>query len=71
MNKGFEADVSIKIKKCEELILYIIIAVKEIHKLQNKLQQDLIFFNKSMKKFANKKRVKEPTLKERNKVYFL
>ena len=38
INKGFKADVSIKIRKCEELVLYIIIIIKEIYKLQNKLR---------------------------------
>ena len=33
INKGFEAEVSIKTKKYEELVLYIIITVKEIYKL--------------------------------------
>ena len=33
INKGFEVDVSIKIRKCEELILYITIIVKEIYEL--------------------------------------
>ena len=57
INKKFEADVFIKIKKCEELVLYIVIIVKEIYKLQNELQQNFIFFNKKIKKFANIKRV--------------
>ena len=57
INKGFKANISIKIRKCEELIPYIIIIVEGIHELQNKLWQNLIFFNKEMKKFANKKRV--------------
>ena len=33
MNKGFEADVSIKIRKCEELVPYAVITVEDIHKL--------------------------------------
>ena len=33
INKGFKADVSIKIRKYEELVLYIVIIVKKIHKL--------------------------------------
>ena len=37
MNKGFKADVSIKIRKCEELVLYTIIIVDEIHELQEEL----------------------------------
>ena len=36
INKGFKANISLKIKKCEELILYIKIIVEEIYKLQNK-----------------------------------
>ena len=71
INKGFKANISIKIRKCEELVLYIIIIIKDIHRLQNKLRQDLIFFNKNMKKFANKKRVRGLTLKKKNKVYLL
>ena len=37
INKGFKADVLLKIRKCEELVLYIIIKVEEIYKLQSKL----------------------------------
>ena len=57
INKGFEANILLKIKKCEELVLYIIIFIKEIYKLQKELQQNLIFFNKIIKKFANRKKV--------------
>ena len=57
LNKGFKADISLEIRKCEELILYIIIIVDEIYKLQEKLQQNLIFFNKIIKKFTNNKKV--------------
>ena len=39
INKEFKANISIKIRKCEELIPYIIIIVKEIYKLQKELQQ--------------------------------
>ena len=45
--------------------------MEEIYELQNKLWQNLIFFNKVIKKFANSKRVEELTLKKRNKVYLL
>ena len=71
INKRFKANVSIKIRKCEELVLYIVIIIKKIYELQNKLWQNLTFFNKKIKKFINKKRVKELTLKEKNKVYLL
>ena len=71
INKGFKADISIKTRKCEKLVSHLIIIVKEIHKLQDKLRQDLTFFNKKIKKFTNKKRVQELTLKKRNKVYLL
>ena len=33
INKEFEAEVSIKIRKCEELVLYIVIIVEKIYKL--------------------------------------
>ena len=33
INKGFKANISIKIRKCEELVLYIVIIVKEIYEL--------------------------------------
>ena len=33
INKGFKVDVSIKIRKCEELVLYIIIIVNKIYEL--------------------------------------
>ena len=37
INKEFEADVFMKIRKCEELVLYIVITVKKIYELQKKL----------------------------------
>ena len=37
INKEFEADVLLEIKKCEELVPYIKIIVKEIYELQNEL----------------------------------
>ena len=33
MNKGFEADVLLKIKKCEELIPHIVTEMDKIYKL--------------------------------------
>ena len=33
INKRFKADISIKIKKCEELVLYIVITVEKIYEL--------------------------------------
>ena len=71
INKGFKADVFIKIRKCEGLVLYIVIIIKEIYELQEELQRDLVFFNNIIKKFIDKKRVRELTLKKRNKVYLL
>ena len=56
INKGFEADVLLKIKKYEELVLYIVIIVNKIYDLQNELQHNLIFFNRAIKKFTNRKR---------------
>ena len=57
INKEFKADVSLKIRKCEELVPHIVIIVEEIHELQNKLRQNLIFFNRAIKKFINNKKV--------------
>ena len=57
INKEFEVNVLIKIRRCEELVLYAVITVKEIYKLQKELRQNLIFFNRKIKKFTNKKRV--------------
>ena len=37
INKGFEADISIKTRRYEELILHAQATVEEIYKLQNKL----------------------------------
>ena len=33
INKGFEVDVFMKIRKCEELVLYVVIIVEEIYEL--------------------------------------
>ena len=57
INKGFEVNVFMEIRKYEELVPHIVIIMKEIYKLQNKLWQDLTFFNKKIKKFVNKKRI--------------
>ena len=57
INKGFETNISIKIRKYKKLVLYIIIIIEEIYKLQEELRQNLTFFNKKIKEFANKKRV--------------
>ena len=39
INKEFEADVSLEIRKCEELVPHIIIKVEEIYKLQINLDK--------------------------------
>ena len=57
INRGFKTNVFIKIRKYKELVPYIVIIVEEIYKLQKKLWQNLTFFNKKIKKFADKKRV--------------
>ena len=57
MNKEFEADVLIKTRKYKELVLYTVIKMKKIYEVQNELRYNLIFFNKKIKKFANKKKV--------------
>ena len=57
MNKEFKTNVFMEIRKCEELVLYIIIIVEKIHKLQKEFQQDLNFFNRKIKEFTNKKKV--------------
>ena len=56
-NKEFEADVLLKTQKCEELVPHIIVQVDKIHKLQTELGLNLIFFNRVIKEFANKKKV--------------
>ena len=37
INKGFEADVSLETKECEELVSHAVITVEEIYKLQKEL----------------------------------
>ena len=71
INKEFKADISIKIRKCKKLVPYIVITVNKIYKLQEELRQNLTFFNKKIKKFTNRKRVRGLTLKKKNKVYLL
>ena len=71
INKGFKADILLETKKCEELVLYTATIVDKIYKLQDKLRQDLIFFNKVIKKFANRKKIRELTFKKKDKVYLL
>ena len=38
INKGFEADVSLEIRKCEELVSHAVATVEEIHELQEELR---------------------------------
>ena len=57
INRGFKVNILLEIRKCEELVLHIVIIVEEIHELQNKLWQNLVFFNRIIKKFTNNKRV--------------
>ena len=71
INKGFKADISLKIRKYKELVPLITVTMKEIYKLQEELKQNLIFFNRIIKKFTNDKKVKELTLRDKNKVYLL
>ena len=33
INKGFKADVSLEIKECEELVLYIVAIIEEVYEL--------------------------------------
>ena len=69
-NKGFKADILLRTLKCEESVLYIIIKVNKIHRLQNKLRLNLIFFNRVIKKFTNKKEFKDQLLKKEIKCTF-
>ena len=67
-NKGLKANILLKTQKYEELVPHIILQINNIYKLQNELRLDLMFFNRVKKKFINRKRVRGPTLKKRNKV---
>ena len=46
-------------------------AIKKINYIHKELRQDIKFFNIRIKKYADIFRVKELTLKKKNKVYFL
>ena len=37
INKKFKADVSLETRRCEELVLYALVQIKEIHKVQEEL----------------------------------
>ena len=64
INKGFKTNIFMEIRKCEKLILYTVIVIEKIYKLQNKLRQNLIFFNRKIKKFTNKKKFKDQLLEK-------
>ena len=71
INKGFKADILLKTRRYEELIPHTIIIVNKIHELQEKLRQNLIFFNRKIKKFTDRKRVRGPTLRKKKNIYLL
>ncbi|KAF3768384.1 hypothetical protein M406DRAFT_224997, partial [Cryphonectria parasitica EP155] len=45
--------------------------IKKIKKVQKKLQSELQFVQKRMIQYANSKRIEEPILQKRDKVYLL
>ena len=70
-NKGFEAETDLESRLCKELVHNAKLEVDEIRTMQSELVLDLQFFRERMKRFANTKRVRGPTLKEGDKVYLL
>ena len=71
INKEFEANTTLKKLTFNNFITEINILIKELQKVYNELCQDIKFFNTRIKKYADNSKVRELTLKKKNKVYLL
>ena len=71
VNKEFEANIILEKLIFNNFITEVNTLIKELHKVYNKLYLDIKFFNTQIKKYTDNLRVKELTLKKRDKVYLL
>jgi len=70
-NYKFESKTLKKSCKFAQLAQKATLQIEQLQLLQKELQKNIQFLSKRMTLYANKKRDKESTFKERNKVYLL
>ncbi len=70
-NYGFESKTLKKPREFAQLAQKATLQIEQLQLLQKELQKDIQFLSKRMALYANKKRVRRSTLKERNKAYLL
>ena len=71
INYGYKPTTSYAIGTVESIINKAKIQVNELKDLYRELNIDIIFLRVRMAKYYNSKRIREPVLKERDKVYLL
>ena len=70
-NYGFEPETLKEPRKFAEIVQKAIIQIEQLQLLHKELQKDIQFFNKRSALYVNKRKDRDPTLKEGNKVYLL
>ena len=70
-NYGFESEILKESRKFAEIIQKTMIQIEQLQLLHKELQKNIQFLNKRSVLYVNKKRNKDSTLKERDKVYLL
>ncbi len=70
-NYEFESETLKKSREFVQLVQKVTLQIEQLQLLQKELQKNIQFLSKRMILYANKKRDRRFTLKERNKVYLL
>ncbi len=70
-NYEFESETLKKSREFVQLTQKVTLQIEQLQLLQKELQKNIQFLSKRMTLYANKKRDRESTLKEKNKVYLL
>ena len=71
INKDFKANITLKKLTFNKFIKKVDVLIKEIKRVYNKLRNNIKFFNICMKKHADNLKIRELTLKKKDKVYLL
>ncbi len=70
-NYEFESETLKKSCEFAQLAQKVTLQIEQLQQLQKELQKNIQFLSKRMTLYANKRRNRKPTLKERNKAYLL
>ena len=70
-NYEFESEILKESREFIQLTQKATLQIEQLQLLQKELQKNIQFFSKRMTLYANKKRDRKSTLKEKNKVYLL